>query len=281
MGEAGNRNLIEMEETIDPITGETVFQVLNTFDDVAIRNGELVPLSEAHGDGHNGEPRAEQPSVKLTCERFAAGPPDDPWATAEHQQNAGQEARIVNGQLVFGPAGEAPENSVKLTEERFATLSAVEVSQVQRLAASGSASAFIRTLTPTSDLSEYFKSDPGGLYLHTKPSHHGDELHAVILRDASTRLYHAHLWQFMKREGNDLKRADLNRWVGSAPNMSAHRLHLYPGAGRHGAVLCLSERSRGGVPDLTTCVMQAAKWAAGMGEVVRGRPFPYRQQGDG
>ena len=62
----------------------------------------------------------------------------------------------------------------------------------------------------------------------------------------------------------------------SHPNLTAHGTHMYPN-GRGGAVLCLSTNARGGLPSLTAVVFQAAKWADGMGEVVRGRRFPYRE----
>lgn len=277
MGEAVDDDAITMEEEVDPATGESVFLVPDNVSEPIISNGMLVHADETTAT------MPDPPHVKLTPERFATKGLEDPWAAAEDQQNAGQEVRIVNGELVVGPTKDestiAPEstNAVKLTDERFAALRGDEVSEIRRLFASGAASHFIHTLTPTSDMKNYFTSDPGGLYLHTKPSRFGDELHAVILSNPSTQLYQAHLWAFMKREDGELKSANLNNWIGTAPNMSAHGLHLYPSTGGHGAILCLSQRTQGGVTDISTCVMQAIKWTAGMGIVIRGGRFPYRE----
>lgn len=275
--------VIAMEERIDPISGESVFVSGETESlweprvtgELVLRDGALaVPDGSQIGPGPNWD---DERSIKLTNERFAAEFGNDFFRDAERGQDAGQEARIENGRLVFGPPSAAEPDAVKLTSERFAAMTATDVSEIQRLATSGAASMFVQTLQSTGQMPEYFPQDRDSIYLHTKPTRFGDELHVVIQKDPATRLFHAHLWAFMIRESGRLQKMDLNRWVGTSEQLSAHRVHLYRGSGGHGGVLCLTGRTNGGVPDLSTCVVRCYQWATGMGDVVRGRAFPFKQ----
>lgn len=214
--------------------------------------------------------------VQLTDERFAADSNID-WSRAEQAQAAGQTVQIIDGQLVANDKSTAPGQSVTLTDERFA-VSTHETAEVLRLVRSGTVAALISDLRPTAELRQHLPTDPGGWYLRTKPTPtFGDVLHTVIVRRSATGLYHAHLWRFMQNDRGQLKIVDLNRWVGTHASLSAHHTHLYPGQRGDSAVLCLSQRTTGGMPHLTGTVLQAAKWADGMGHVVRGGSFPYRQ----
>lgn len=200
------------------------------------------------------------------------------WKQAEQAQNAGQVVQIVNGELVTtGPKPAEAGQSVTLTGDRFAATDA-ESAEVLRLVRSGAAAQLIDDLTPTSYMRAYLPHDPGGWYLRTKPTpSHRDVLHTVIVRRSATGLYHATLWRFLQNDRGELKNVNLNRWVGTHHTLSAHRVHLYPGHNGDAATLCLSQRTAGGMPTLTTAVLQSAKWADGMGFVVRGGKFPYRQ----
>ncbi len=200
------------------------------------------------------------------------------WKQAEAAQDAGQVLQIVNGELVA--AGSKPAESaqaVTLTGDRFAA-TGTENAEVLRLVRSGTAAQMIDDLQPTSQLRAYLPNDPGGWYLRTKPTpSYRDVLHTVIERRSATGLYHALLWRFMQNDGGQLKNVNLNRWVGTHETLTAHTTHLYPGRNGLAATLCLSQRTAGGMPTLTDAVLQCAKWADGMGFVVRGKPFPYRQ----
>lgn len=234
-----------------------------------IINGQLVVPGDASYDPGQ--------AVTLTDDRFAGDPVFD-WGVAERAQDAGQALQIIDGRLVpAGQTGPQPGQAVTLTDDRFAA-TAQEGAEVLRLVQSGTASHLIADLQPTSELRSYFQHDPGGWYLRTKPTpSHRDVLHTVIVRRSATGLYHAHLWRFMQCDRGELKNVDLNRWVGTHERLSAHKVHLYPGRSGEAAILCLSQRTTGGMPDLTGTVLQAAKWADGMGYVVRGGTFPYRQ----
>lgn len=277
--------VIDMQERIDPITGESVFVSTKTEphpkpggDGEAALSGGVLEVLGSSGVDHDSSPRwDDERSIKLTNERFAAGPREDFFRDAERGQDAGHEARIENGRLVFGPPSAVEPDAVKLTDERFAAMTPTDASEIERLARSGAASMFVQTLQSTGQMPEYFPHDLDSIYLHTKPTRFGDELHVVIQRDPATRLYHAHLWAFMLRESGRLKKYDLNRWVGTSEQLSAHNVHLYRGSGGHGGVLCLTGRTNGGVPDLSTCVVRCYQWATGMGDVVRGRKFPFKQ----
>lgn len=273
MGRDDVDDVIELTEQHDPATGGAVFAMPDAVPpgaELSIRDGRLSSASQ--------ESDPPEVDVALSSGRFAAGAAnDDEWAQVDRAQATGGEARIVNGRFVYGEPGDASGDDVKLSEGRFAAISSVDVADMRKLGESGAAEKYIQTMQSTGSMPTHFPRDPGGIYLHTKPTRFGDELHAVMLRDPSTRLYHAHLWAFMKKEGGQLKHLDLNRWVGAPGGLSAHQVHLYPGSGGHGAVLCLSERLRGGIPELGPCILRAAQWASGMGYVVRGQTFPYQQ----
>lgn len=275
-------DIITMHPEVDPVTGTLVFgalpdatgtEVLPTTSasaaaartaDVTIRGGTLVDPTDA-------EPEA---GIELTKNRFAGGFGDE-FESIERAQDAGHEVRIVGGRIVAGDdADQGP--AIDLTDKRFAALTELDRQEIKKLVVTGAAATYIETLQHTSHMPQYFPASLDGIYLHTKPTRLGDELHVVIERDPSTRLYHANLWMFMTRENGRLQRMNLDRWVGT-PGLSAHKVHLHPGNGTHGGVLCLSPDNRGGMPSLSTCVVRCAQWATGMGEVVRGRPFPFRQ----
>ena len=270
-------SVIAMTEHVDPTTGSTCWSMPFGGEDdrpragvVAIRGGQLaVP----EGD-------AQPASVALTNDRFAAGFGDE-FEAIERAQADGHAVRIENGRLVSGESLKDAEDAptVELTNDRFAALRAAELREFKALVVSGAAERYINTLQSTSDMPDYFPQDPGGIYLHTKPTRLGDELHVVIKHEHSSGLWRAHLWTFVKNEGGQLRVADLNRWVGgtAGPGLNAHTAHLYPGRGGEGGVLCLSARLFGGIDSLSGCVVRVCQWATGMGEVVRGRPFPYRQ----
>jgi hypothetical protein len=262
----GTNHIIDLEPVSDPATGHVIFQT----PPAAVDAPPVVDAGQLRGEGTDN-------AVALTDERFAADHGVD-WAGAERAQDAGHTLQIVDGQLVStGGKPASPGESVVLTNERFAA-SVQENKQISRLVRSGTASKLIADLQPTSRIRSHLPHDPGGWYLRTKPTpSFGDVLHTVIVRRSATGLYHAHLWRFMQNDRGELKTVELNRWVGAHASLSAHNVHLYPGQGGDAAVLCLSQRTTGGMPDLTGTVMQSAKWADGMGYVVRGRSFPYRQ----
>jgi hypothetical protein len=259
------KDVVTLEPVTDPVTGLVVYE--------APRPVVPVPAVVDAGVVIADDPDNQ---VTLCSERFAADPAVD-WSAAERAQDAGQTVQIINGQLVTNDKTTAPGQSVTLTDERFAA-TPQESAEVVRLVRSGTAAAMISDLRPTSEIRQHLATDPGGWYLRTKstPSF-GDVLHTVIVRRSATGLYHAHLWRFLQNDRGELKNVDLNRWVGAHASLSAHRTHLYPGHQGGSAVLCLSQRTAGGMPELTGAVLQAAKWADGMGHVVRGGVFPYRQ----
>lgn len=270
MGTQHHRNddVIELTEEIDPATGESVFGLPDS--------GRLSAQRIKGGALAAAEADEAAPGITLPGARFAAGFGDE-FEQIQRAQDQGMAPRIVNGRIVLDGAAageEAP--SIELTDKRFAAYSGPEAQAVRTLISSGAAARYVQNLQPTSDRRDLFPRDPGGVYLHTRPTRLGDELHTVIRHDPATGLYHAHLWSFVVNEDGRRKVADLNRWVGT-PGMSAHRVHLWPGRGGEAAVICLSPETRGGMPTLDECVVRCAQWATGMGEVVRGRPFPYRE----
>lgn len=236
---------------------------------VQIIDGELLPADDF--------PLEPAPSVTLTEDRFAGDGQFD-WARAEQAQDAGQTLQIINGELVsVGAKPTEPAQSVTLTGDRFAA-TPTENTEIAALVRSGTAAQLIDDLRPTSQLRAYLPNDPGGWYLRTKPTpSHRDVLHTVIVHRTATGLYHALLWQFLQNDNGELKNTNLNHWIGTHATLSAHHTHLYPGTNSHAATLCLSQRATGGMPTLSGTVLQAAKWADGMGYVVRGGTFPYRQ----
>lgn len=258
------KDVITLEPKTDPGTGLVVYEapVPAVYGAPTVDGGRVVDATDNQ--------------VTLTDERFAADPAFD-WGRAEQAQAAGATVQIVDGQLVTNDKSAAPGQSVTLTDERFAA-TPQESLEVIRLVRSGTVAALISDLRPTAEMRQHLPHDPGGWYLRTKPTpRFGDVLHTVIVRRSGTGLYHAHLWRFLQNDRGQLKNVDLNRWVGAHASLSAHHTHLYPGHQGESAVLCLSQRTTGGMPQLTGAVLQAAKWADGMGHVVRGGAFPYRQ----
>lgn len=201
------------------------------------------------------------------------------WKRTGAAHDVGRVLQIVDGELVAdGSKPNTSAEAVTLTEDRFCAVVDTENAEVLRLVRSGTAVRMIDDLQPTSQMRAYLPHDPGGWYLRTKPTpSYRDVLHTVIARRSATGLYHAMLWRFMQNDGGQLKISDLNRWVGTHEALTAHRTHLYPGRNGEAATLCLSQRTAGGMPTLTAAVLQCAKWADGMGYVVRGKQFPYRQ----
>lgn len=192
------------------------------------------------------------------------------WRPAHHRNGAAQWPHAT---------GRAPKpaTAVTLTGDRFGAPD-TQNAEIVRLVRSGAAAALIDDLQPTSQIRQYLPTDPGGWYLRIKPTpSYRDVLHTVIVRRSATGLYHALLWRFLQNDGGELKTVNLNRWVGTHETLSAHRTHLYPGRDGEAATLCLSQRTAGGMPTLTAAILQCAKWADGMGYVVRGGAFPYRQ----
>lgn len=272
-----SQEVIDLEEFINPQTGESWFAEAPLGGDVAIRAGEIVTEC---GTGRNED--SAPAATSLTHHRFGSrigeGTEGDPWFAAEALRDAGQEPRIVNGRFEYGPktASDEATPTTELTGERFGALSVQERLEIAALVNSGAAARFINTLRPASDLGDHLRGTEG-LYLRTMPTPKwGDELHAVVERNPSTGLYHSYLWVFLVQTPDaGLRRADLAKWV-NATGVVAGDLHLYSGSGETADVLCLSHNSRGGVETLTDCVMRSAQWASGMGYVVRGARFPYR-----
>lgn len=109
-----------------------------------------------------------------------------------------------------------------------------------------------------------------------RPNRYGDQLVCVIAFSPQTGLYHAHYWQYEADvDGTGRKQIDLPRFLGRYPHLTHHPAHVYT-LSDGGAVLCLSERTTGGMPSLETALAQTLKWSDGTGEVVRGLPFPYQ-----
>ena len=265
---------IALEELIDPVTGEVIFGVPESANLPARRAGSALTMTE---DGLVAEDRPAQP-VSLPTDRFAAGDGID-WKAAEGQQAAGQVVSMVDGKLVTGQGcGSAPQQ-VELPRDRFAAPAArleAESAEVVALASAGAGSV-VKLLQHTSQIPNWPAVSPTGWVYTSRPTSHGDELTGLIVYDPSTGLYHMHFWRFDVR-GADGRPAsvDLPAYLNAHPNLTAHGTHMYSN-GRGGAVLCLSTNTNGGLSTLGATVFQAAKWADGMGEVVRGRRFPYRE----
>lgn len=266
-------DIVELEPVRDAASGEMVFGIPDR-----LSPADVSALSIREGRLERTVPETPAQPVNLPDERFAGEENGIPWHQTEQAQDRGQEVQIIDGQIVFGQTDSQPGRTIKLTDERFAAPTIESTyREIRVLAESGLASKVVQNLTPTSQLREHFPEDPKGWYLHTRPTSHGDELHVVIAHNPSTGLYHAHLWAFMQMHQGKLKRVDLARWVGTHASLSAHNTHLYPGHGGQGAILCLSPRTQGGMTSLTDAILQSSKWADGMGQVVRGSVFPYRQ----
>ena len=264
MGDMHVDAVITLEETRDPRTGEIVFA----------KPGEVLQMTDS---GLLPE-RSPAAPVELPRDRFAGEERGVDWAAAERQQANGLVVSMVDGQLVTGAGPEA--KPIALPEDRFAapidTRFREENQAVLALSQAGAASV-VSLLKHSSQFPSWPASSTIGWVYTTRPTAHGDQLTVLIAFNGSTGLYHAHFWRYDVR-GVDgrMGAVDLPAYLNQHPNLTAHRAHMYPDV-RGGAVLCLSTATRGGLPSLSAAVLQAAKWADGMGEVVRGRAFPYRQ----
>jgi hypothetical protein len=267
-------DIIDLEPRIDPRTGETIFARAD--DPVVHEPGSRSSLVMTER-GIVNEIRPAQP-VALPDDRFAGDiEPSIDWREAERKQSGGLVVAMVDGKLVTGDdrSGGQP---VELPDARFASpvdeRFRTENQEVLALANAG-AKSIVRLLKHSSRYDRWPASSPSGWVYTTKPTSHGDQLTTLIAFNASTGLYHVHFWRFDVHRGNGVLGAvDLPAYLQAHPNLTAHGTHMYPD-GRGGAVLCLSTNVRGGLPTLSAAVFQAAKWADGMGDVVRGRRFPY------
>lgn len=256
-------DVIDLVETVDPVTGQLVFAQPEAEGVVALRDGTLEPVA---GTGST--------QVHLPDETFAGEDPNVDWRAAEAQQDAGQVVSIVNGQLVTGQGSAG--SGVTLPKDIFASpLLATETAEVRRIAGAGVAGLTIDLLRHTSSIPGYSEKAPVGWILTTKGNRFGDKLTVVISQHPSTNLYHAHFWRYEIRQDDGSRGlVNLPEYLGRHPQLTAHTAHIYPADG--GGILCLSQRTTGGLPTLSDAILQCAKWADGMGDVVRGRPFKYR-----
>lgn len=268
-----NQDVMILEEMTDPLSGEIVFGPPES-------TNAPVPLSASSltmtDKGLVDEQRPGQPVI-LPTDRFAGDGPVD-WAAAEAEQAGGLVVSMVDGKLVTG-RGPGGAQQVELPPDRFASPDArfrAENDEVRTLAGAGGNSV-IKLLQHTSQIANWPDVSPTGWVYTSRPTSHGDELTGLVVFNPSTGMYHFHFWRFDVR-GNDGRSGsvDLPAYLHKHPNLTAHGTHMYPD-GRGGAVLCLSRNTHGGLSSLTAVVLQAAKWADGMGEVVRGRRFPYRE----
>ncbi|WP_286928877.1 MULTISPECIES: hypothetical protein [Aeromicrobium] len=268
-----NEDIITLEEMTDPDTGSIIFGLQESALLPAPRTGSALTMTD-HGLVEDERP--SQP-VALPTDRFAGQGPVD-WSAAEAQQAGGQVVSMIDGKLVTGQ-GDGPAQQVELPRDRFAAPDErfrAENAEVTAMAAAGAGS-LLKLLQHTSQIRNWPADSPAGWVFTSRPTSHGDELTGLIEFNPSSGLYHFHFWRFDVRNADGrMGSVDLPAYLHAHPNLTAHGTHMYPN-GRGGAVLCLSTNARGGLPSLTAVVFQAAKWADGMGEVVRGRRFPYRE----
>lgn len=268
-----SEDVITLQEMTDPVSGEVIFGVRESANLPAPRTASALTMTH---DGLVDAVRPGQP-VSLPTDRFAGEGPVD-WAAAEAEQGNGLVVSMVDGKLVTGP-GNGPAQQVELPPDRFAAPDSrfrAENDEVRTLASAGGGSV-IKLLQHTSQIANWPDVSPTGWVYTSRPTSHGDELTGLVVFNPSTGMYHFHFWRFDVR-GTDGRSGsvDLPAFLHKHPNLTAHGTHMYPD-GRGGAVLCLSRNTHGGLSSLTAVVLQAAKWADGMGEVVRGRRFPYRE----
>ncbi len=239
-----------LEPRLDPVTGDLVYAADDT---------------------------APAPALTLPKETFA-GDPQGPvdWRTVEEKQDHGGMVTLVNGELVTEYGG--PTTGVPLPKDTFAAPSLDgEVREVRALAAQRVGAQLVEELRHTSQIPGYSKASPQGWSLVTRPTRLGDRLRVVIARNSSTNLYHSHLWRYELRQSDgSYGVVDVPAYLGRHRNLTNHTTHLYS-SGNSDGVLCLSTRTQGGMVSLTDAILQCHKWADGIGEVLRGRPFPYRQ----
>ncbi|MEQ7845769.1 hypothetical protein [Nocardioides kribbensis] len=268
-----SRDVITLEEMTDPLSGEVIFGIRESTNLPAPRPSSTLTMTD---QGLVDQERPSQP-VNLPSDRFAGEPVD--WAAAEAQQESGIVVSMVDGKLTTGQ-GSGPAQQIELPGDRFAAPSdrfQAENAQVMDLARAGAGSSIVKRLQHTSQIPNWPAVSPTGWVYTTQKTSHGDELTGLIVFNSSTGMYHLHFWRFDVR-GTDgrMGSVDLPGYLHAHPNLTAHGTHMYPD-GRGGAVLCLSTNTHGGLPSLKAVVLQAHKWADGMGEVVRGRRFPYRE----
>lgn len=268
-----DQDVITLEELTDPLSGEVVFGLQASSNLPAPRAGSALTMTE---QGLVDEERSSRP-VSLPTDRFAGEGPVD-WTSAEAQQSGGLVVAMVDGKLVTGH-GTGAAQQVELPQDRFAAPDSrfgAENAEVMALAGAG-ASSIVKLLQHTSQIPSWPAVSPTGWVFTSRPTSHGDELTGLIVFDPSTGMYHFHFWRFdVCGSDGRMGSVDLPAYLHAHPNLTAHGTHMYPD-GRGGAVLCLSTNTHGGLSTLSAVVFQAAKWADGMGEVVRGRRFPYRQ----
>jgi hypothetical protein len=241
----------------DHQTGETVYtDVAPTF---TLAAGKL----QAQKSDRSCSPQ----SINLPRDRFAWHPAD-PWKEAQDEavQNPGTQIRIVGGQLITSDPNQPKAQTIDLPRDRFASVTRQEFNEIRRLGEAG-ATRFIELLEPTQQ----------GFHLRTQPTQWGDVLEVFIEHEPATDLYHAHLWRFWKNTDGQLSLMDLSQWAAATPNITGHNIHLYSHTINGMHTLCLSRKTQGGLPRLSGCVLQAAKWASGMGYVIRGKHFPYNR----
>lgn len=282
-----NDPVIEMTPHTDPSTGAEIW----TADPVPGPGVGLRVTNSPTGDlvvtDTAGAPRA---AVQLTRDRFAGKDPasigdqdDDDWIAAAGQQASGRKVVLSpTGDLVITDTAGTPQAAVELTRDRFAAgLGASTMERqpqeehvVVELRQAGVA--WISYLKHSTRIPGMPAGAPVGWLYRPRPNRYGDQLACLVAFHRGTGLYHAHYWQYeADLDGSGRKAIDLPRYLGRAPHLTHHRAHLYTGTDGS-AVLCLSERVQGGMPTFDTALMQTMKWADGTGDVVRGRPFPYR-----
>jgi hypothetical protein len=268
-----NQDVITLEEMTDPLNGQVIFGLPETTNLPAPRAASALTMTD---HGLVDEERQSQP-VSLPTDRFAGEGPVD-WAAAEAQQSGGLVVSMVDGKLVTGQ-GNGPAQQVELPPDRFAAPNGrfrAENAEVMALSGAGAGS-IVKLLQHTSQIPNWPAVSPTGWVYTSRPTSHGDELTGLIVFNPSTEMYHFHFWRFDVRGADGrMGSVDLPDYLHAHPNLTAHGTHMYPD-GRGGVVLCLSTNTHGGLSSLTAVVFQAAKWADGMGEVVRGRHFPYRE----
>lgn len=206
------------------------------------------------------------------------------WESAEPAVAGGKQVSLTpDGQLIVSDStGEVPSaSSVVLTRDKF--VSSLGNSTTGRLGQEAAIAAnlirnrltWIKGLSHTTETPGIPAGTPIGWLYRPRPNRYRDELVCIIAYHPSTSLYHAHFWRYEADvDGRGIKAIDLPAYLGRSMHLTQHRAHIYTSA--NSAVLCLSERAMGGMPTFDNALVQTMKWSDGTGEVVRGRPFPYK-----
>lgn len=281
--------VIEMEPTIDPLTGEEVWRAPHHLP--ALSNPQ--PGYSITPSGRFASDTTERAGeVTLPNDRFSGitgrplpsiGGASDWGAAAGEMERGGEVVLTPDGRMVVvgGGSQQVPATSVTLTRDRFASSLGPsstarlphETATVQRLLASRVT--WIKGLSHTTQTPGIPRGTPVGWLYRPRPNRYGDQVVCVMAYHPTTNLYHAHFWRYEANlDGSGRRAIDLPAFLGRAPHLTHHRAHIYTSAGS--AVLCLSERAMGGLPKFDSALLQTMKWSDGTGEVVRGRPFPYR-----